>query len=125
MNDGDAMTCRGRIQALNDDLRRTFDGGSVVITAGISALPVSQRGAVLTAVHVFDRFDGANDPHGEYDFGAITVAGVRVLWKIDCDAGRGILRAPTPSDPRPAFRANAAYGQHAEAWVAPHPARVR
>lgn len=40
----------------------------------------------LEAVGMVQRFDGFaadNDPHGEHDFGAVEIAGQRVLWKID------------------------------------------
>ena len=37
--------------------------------------------------------------YGEHDFGALTVAGVRLLWKIDYyDAGMG-GGSPDPADP--------------------------
>ena len=32
-----------RIHALNDDFRRSFVGGQVVITAGVEAMPAEQR----------------------------------------------------------------------------------
>ena len=31
----------------------------------------------------FDAFTLDNDPHGEHDFGAVTVDGHKVFWKID------------------------------------------
>ena len=36
-----------RIRALNDDFRRTFVGGMVMITPGVEAMPVEQRRALL------------------------------------------------------------------------------
>ena len=72
-----------RIRALNDDFRRTFVGGLVVITAGVEALPAEQRRALLAKVRAFDVFTDDNDPHGEHDFGAIDASGVRCFWKID------------------------------------------
>src|SRR6516225_7303607 len=71
------------IRTLNDDFRRTFVGGAVVITAGVEAMPAEQRRSLLAKVRAFDAFTEDNDPHGEHDFGAIDESGVRCFWKID------------------------------------------
>jgi Protein of unknown function (DUF3768) len=72
-----------RIRALNDDFRRTFVGGLVMITAGVEAMPAEQRRSVLAKVRAFDAFTEDNDPHREHDFGAVDEGGVRCFWKID------------------------------------------
>ena len=72
-----------RIRDLNDDFRRTFVGGAVMITAGVDAMPVEQRRALLQKVRTFETFGEDNDPHGEHDFGAVDEAGVRYFWKLD------------------------------------------
>ena len=72
-----------RIRELNDDFRRTFVGGAVMITAGVEAMPDDQRRSLLAKVRAFDAFSEDNDPHGEHDFGAIDESGVRCFWKID------------------------------------------
>jgi hypothetical protein len=74
---------RKRIRDLNDDLRRTGRGGRIVLSTGIAALPETTIGSILTAVANFDRFDQDNDPHGEHDFGLLTVGDRQVIWKID------------------------------------------
>lgn len=38
---------------------------------------------VMVAVKEFTDFSGDNDPWGEHDFGAVSVAGEKVFWKID------------------------------------------
>jgi len=38
------------VRALNDAFRRTFVGGTVMITAGVEALPSGQRRAILAKV---------------------------------------------------------------------------
>ena len=53
------MTCitasaAERIRTLNDEFRRTFVGGLVVITAGVEALPADQRKSLLAKVRAFD-----------------------------------------------------------------------
>jgi len=72
-----------RIRELNDQFRQTGEGGRIYITKGIMALPNYQMLSVIHAVRAFDAFTSDNDPHGEHDFGAITIAGQKVFWKID------------------------------------------
>jgi len=72
-----------RIRALNDQLRRPLSGGVLVMTAGVIALGARRQMAILSAIATFDSFDANNDPYGEHDFGALTVEGERILFKID------------------------------------------
>ena len=72
-----------RIRVLNDDFRRSFVGGLVMITAGVEAMPAEQRRSLLAKVRAFDAFTEDNDPHGEHDFGAVDEGDVRYFWKID------------------------------------------
>ena len=50
------------IRALNDDLRKTFKGGIVVLSDGIIALGAKRQHAILAAVQAFDDFNEADDP---------------------------------------------------------------
>ena len=95
----------GAVRALNDALRRSFAGGRVVETPGVAALPEADRIAVFLAVRRFDRFDADNDPHGEHDFGAIEVGGVRFVWKIDAYDTALVGHSPDPADPSVTVRA--------------------
>jgi hypothetical protein len=88
-----------RIRALNDDFRRTFVGGLVLITAGVEAMPIEQRRSVLAKVRAFDAFTCDNDPHDEHDFGSIDEGGVRCFWKIDCYDRATEMGSPDPADP--------------------------
>jgi len=60
-----------RIRELNDRLRKTFTGGHICITGGITERCDTK--AILAAVQAFDAFNDANDPYREHDFGAIDV----------------------------------------------------
>ena len=71
-----------RIRDLNDEFRRTFVGGAVMITAGVAAMPAEQRKSLLAKVRAFEAFTADNDPHREHDFGTIE-AGASCFWKID------------------------------------------
>jgi hypothetical protein len=88
-----------RIRALNDDFRRTFVGGLVLITAGVEAMPVEQRRSLLAKVRAFETFTDDNDPHREHDFGAVDEAGVRYFWKVDCYDRATEMGSPDPADP--------------------------
>ena len=93
------VSAADRIRALNDDFRRTFVGGMIMITSGVEAMPVEQRRALLAQVRAFDAFTDDNDPHGEHDFGAIDEGGVRYFWKIDYYARATEMGSPDPADP--------------------------
>lgn len=87
-----------RVRALNDILRRSLSGGTLVLTAGIVALGRKRQQLILDAIAAFDRFDADNDPHGEHDFGALEAAGERVFWKIDCYDRTGRYASPDQAD---------------------------
>lgn len=93
-----------RIRALNDAFRKSFAGGMVTCTVGVSALDKNTRNELYEAVRAFDNFDGNNDPFGEHDFGSVAVSGQTYYWKIDyynpaLDAG-----SEDPSDPEQTTR---------------------
>jgi hypothetical protein len=68
---------RDRIRALNDAFRRSFVGGTVVVTAGFESLHSDRRRSILARIRAFDNFNEDNDPHGEHDFGLIEDGDVR------------------------------------------------
>ena len=95
--------CYG-IRLLNDNFRSTFIGGQVVLTSGVSELPIDVKAKALLLVKTFKDFTADNDPHGEHDFGSFEVAGDRFFWKIeyydvDCQCG-----SEDPGDPNKTTR---------------------
>ncbi|CVI17469.1 conserved hypothetical protein [Agrobacterium fabacearum CFBP 5771] len=72
-----------RIRELNDVFRTTWLTGTVLLTSGIQSLPDTTQSRIAGSVQGFDAFTADNDPHGEHDFGAVTVEGHKVFWKID------------------------------------------
>ena len=60
-----------RIAELNDLLRTTFLTGRVLVTEGVRALPDRVQSLIVEAVQTFEAF------------GAVTVEGHKVFWKID------------------------------------------
>lgn len=94
-----------RIRDLNDKARRTFIGCVVVTTHGVDILPLATKLEVMRQVRAFETFSSDNDPHGEHDFGTISVNGTRFFWKFDYydrDMEEG---SEDPADPEKTTRA--------------------
>ena len=73
--------CR-KIRRLNDALRTgESQDGTVVITSGVQARGPAFVADARKAVADFADFNADNDPHGEHDFGAVTVAGERLFFQ--------------------------------------------
>lgn len=87
------------VAQLNDQLRRTFLGGTVVMTHGVQSLPEGTQKALIQAVQSFDRFDEDNDPYGEHDFAMIQLDGQTFYWKIDYYDLNLEYRSEDPADP--------------------------
>lgn len=72
-----------------NDLTRTAPhrvNASWFMTQGVSALVAEAEprgGELVQAIGGFSSFDADNDPFGERDFGALTLWGQRLFWKID------------------------------------------
>lgn len=94
------MTSRAdRIRVLNDNLRRHFAGGTIVVTRGVRDLSDDVIRRIGDAVSEFDGFNTDNDPYGEHDFGSVIVDGKTVFFKIDAyDITMG-GHSPDPADP--------------------------
>ncbi len=71
------------IARLNDTLRQTGHGGTVVITRSVSQLTGFRPQLLAEALARYDGFDADNDPYGERDFGDLTLFGTDLLWKIE------------------------------------------
>ena len=87
------------IRALNDAFRRTFKGGTVVLSAGIIALGATRQHAVLAAVQAFDDFNEADDPWGEHDMADVMVDGERIFFRIEYYDPTGTELSDDPADP--------------------------
>lgn len=97
-----------KVRQLNDQLRQTLTGGTVVMTAGIMALSPDKQAEVIAKVKDFDVFTPDNDPWDEHDMGVIEIevpgsgfggtVTERVFWKMDYyDLTRAYL-SPDPAD---------------------------
>jgi len=88
-----------RIRTLNDDLRRTMNGGRVMMTDGFLNLRIDLWFMAFKLVQEFDDFSEDNDPHKEHDFGAFTCGGEKIFWKIDYYDKEYCRGSPDPADP--------------------------
>lgn len=70
-----------------------------MLTSGVTESGPAFVSQAVGAVQAFDAFTPENDPYGEHDFGAITVAGKRVFWTIDYYDRSLEFGSPDPADP--------------------------
>jgi len=83
-------TRRATIARLNDHFRFTGEDGWVFLSARVAAQVCPVREAIVHAVRHFETFTPDNDPHGEHDYGVLTVQEVRIVWEItyyQCNLG--------------------------------------
>ena len=105
MRDSERTDCaqlassRERVAALNDRLRMLGQGGRLLVTRDVLALPNFSTSKLLVALAAFDRFDEGNDPYGERDFGDLELCGQTLLWKIDYYDNQLEYASPDASDP--------------------------
>ena len=90
---------RETIRRLNDEFRRTFSGGRILMTEGTARLPESVQTNILQCIRAFDEFTEDNDPYGEHDFGSLGAAGNKVFWKIDYYDAAIEFGSEAPADP--------------------------
>lgn len=80
-----------KIRELNDAFRAEttamsgawFGSLQLIVTRGVQGRGIPFVTRALAAVHAFCDFAPENDPYGEHDFGAFTLEGARLYWKID------------------------------------------
>ena len=82
-NDNETFDRPARIRQLNDALRRSGQGGRVLLTASIEALQPDQQAAIVATVAGFEEFDEDSDPDDEHDSALLDVDGRLVLFRID------------------------------------------
>lgn len=78
------MITKKQIAQENDTFRTTFlpsPAHKIILTE--SVYNSEYRENIITAVREFNKFTKANDPHGEHDFGKVTVKNTDYFFKID------------------------------------------
>ena len=71
------------IATLNDNFRRSFINGEVLLSAGIVAMSSEDKANIISLVQNFDDFNEVNDPYKEHDFGSFDYKGNKIFAKID------------------------------------------
>ena len=71
------------IARLNDHLRKTGKGGTIMVTRSVMHLDGFDPALLVASLAAYDGFDADNNPHGERDFGDLALFGTDLLWKID------------------------------------------
>ena len=87
------------IKTLNDNFRKTFTGGQVLLTAGINAKPTDDVANILSMVRNFNKFTPDNDPYGEHDFGSFDYKSDKIFWKRDYYDKNYQYLSENPSNP--------------------------
>ena len=104
--------CQPTVRELNDAFRKDpavvgvrLARDELVITRGVAAHGNAFIDRAVNAVREFSDFTEDNDPWGEHDFGAFTLDGVQLFWKIDCYDNELAYGSPDPRDPAQTRRA--------------------
>ena len=71
------------IAKLNDNFRKSFIGGEVLLSAGIAAMSSEDKANIISMVQNFNDFTPSNDVYGEHDFLSIDYKGNKIFAKID------------------------------------------
>jgi Protein of unknown function (DUF3768) len=95
---------KDRIRAWNDHLRTFHRGGKVLLTRGVASLDAATQAKIIKAVSEFDHFTKDNDPHGEHDCAILSVAGHRIMFKIDYYDPSMMYASEDPADPKQTVR---------------------
>ncbi len=93
-----------QIRELNDKLRKTGTGGTLMLTHGIASLPEKDQQEIMEAVRLFDAFTRDNDPYGEHDCASVQSDQFRVLFKIDYYNPELTHHSDDPTDPEKTMR---------------------
>ena len=92
------------IAQLNDMVRKTGKGGRILVTRGVCALSGFEEAMLLESLAAYDGFDVDSDPHGERDFGDLTLFGTTLLWKLDYYDRQLAFASHDPADERVTVR---------------------
>jgi len=100
-----AIDQRSKIALLNDQLRATGVGGKTVITRGVINLGNDTLLGIIKAMREYATWDEDNDPHGEHDFGILTLANSKkVYFKIDYYDAQMEFGSEDPADTKKTTR---------------------
>ncbi len=76
------------IKTLNDNLRKSFIGGRVILTQGINVKTPRDIARILAKVRNFNNFTKANDPYNEHETSLSFAREERPLQRLVVRASR-------------------------------------
>lgn len=94
----EGITIKQIIKELNDNFRKSFLGGHVIISQKVQMLPAKSRKELFEYIKQFNNFTKENDPYGEHDFGSIKFQNNVYFWKIDYYDTNFLYHSPNPSN---------------------------
>lgn len=94
------MDKTAKIAELNDQFRTSFQGGQVLFTPGITAIPPGDLASIIGLIRGFTDFKPDNDPYHEHDFGSVRQDIYHVFWKIDYYDLTMEFGSEDPADPK-------------------------
>lgn len=89
-----------KVRVLNDNFRTTFIGGQVLLSYGVSELPIDIKARALLLVKNFKDFSNDNDPYGEHDFGFFDLATIRSTGRSTTTTPIAGMARKIPAIPR-------------------------
>lgn len=92
------------IARLNDQLRTTGSGGTVMITQNVQRITGFDPVTLTAELANYQDFDADGDPHGERDFGALTLWGHDLIFKVDYYDKDLKYGSDDPADPQATHR---------------------
>jgi len=87
-----------RIARLNDQLRTTGTGGTIMITQNVRRITGFDPAMLAKALAEYSGFEKGND-YQERDFGTLTLWGWDLLWKMDYYDRALKFGSEDPADP--------------------------
>jgi hypothetical protein len=95
---GELLSRTAEIQRLNDEFRKCFSRGRLMVTQGVRSLPAFDVGALMQSIASYDAFEPSNDPYEEHDFGSLRLFEANLFWKIDYYDLELKAGSPNPAD---------------------------
>ena len=88
-----------KIRNLNDQLRQTFSGGTLLLSRGIRSKSPKELCDILEGVKNFNNFTKDLDVYNEHDYLSFDYKGDKIIAKIDYYNNDCTYLSPDPANP--------------------------
>ena len=92
------------IARLNDKLRTTGTGGTIMITQNVKRITGFDAATLAAVLANYEEFGPSSDPHRERDFGCLTLWRYDLLWKVDYYDSAAQFGSDDPTNPEVTHR---------------------